>query len=44
MTAFITNKHEKNNYKNIVLAFKKNNELLINLKNIFHIHNVYIFL
>ena len=44
ITAFIVDKHEKNNYKNIMLAFKKNSELSINLKSIFHTHNVYIFL
>ena len=44
MTVFIVNECEKNNYKNIVFIFKKNNELSINLKSIFHTHNVYIFL
>ena len=44
MTAFITNECEKNNCKNIVFAFKKNNESLISLKSIFHTHNAYIFL
>ena len=44
MTAFIVNKCKKNNCKNIMLAFKKNSKLLINLKSIFYIHNIYIFL
>ena len=42
MTTFIANEHKKNNYKNIVLVFKRNNELLISLKNIFHTHSIYI--
>ena len=41
---FIANKHEKNNCRNIVLALKKNNELLISLESIFYTHSVYIFL
>ena len=44
ITAFIANKHEKNSCRNIVFTFKKNNELLISLKNIFHTYNVYILL
>ena len=44
MTTFIANKCKKSNCKNIVFAFKKNDELLINLKSIFHTHDIYIFL
>ena len=42
MTAFIADEHEEDNYKNIIFTFKRNNELLINLKNIFYTHDVYI--
>ena len=44
ITAFITNEQEKSSCRNIVLTFKKNNKLLINLKSIFHTHDIYIFL
>ena len=44
ITAFIANKHEENNCKNIMFTFKKNDKLSINLKSIFYTHNIYIFL
>ena len=44
ITVFIADKCKKNSYRNIMFAFKKNNKLSINLKSIFHTHNVYIFL
>ena len=44
MMTFITNEHEKDSCKDIMLAFKRNSELSISLKSISHTHNVYIFL
>ena len=42
VTAFITDECEESNCKDIMLAFKRNDELSISLKNIFHTHDVYI--